>query len=154
MLSVLAVPGLLNASPSVAPQALAQQWAGIYNPGKVLGPRFAMLASLGYGYLAYHRSGGRGGGGGAGTGAWALAPFAGAAALTLAIAPWTVLVMDGTNQALLRVAEGGGAGAVVGEEEKKKREVAELLARWKGLNLVRSLFPLAGAVIGFWGLVA
>lgn len=135
MLSVLAIPGLLESSASVTTQALAQQWAGIYQRGKVLGPQTAVMSLLGYGYLMYDRSS-RG---------LPWSKFVGAAALTIGIVPFTLLAMDPTNQALLKVASGA---SVLGETA-----VAELLVRWKGLNLVRSLFPLAGAVLGFWGLV-
>lgn len=135
MLSLLAIPGLLSTTTPVPTQLLAQQWAGIYNRGKVLGPQTAVLAVFGYGYLAYERSS-RGVG-------WA--KFAGAAALTLGIVPFTVIFMDPTNQALLKVAAGAG---VIGEGA-----LSDLLLKWKGLNLVRSIFPLAGAVLGFWGLM-
>ncbi|CAN8101324.1 unnamed protein product [Discula destructiva] len=136
MLSLLAIPGLLTpTAPPPAPQMLAQQWAGIYSRGKSLGPQTAILAVLGYGYLAYDQgSGGRWG------------RFAGAAALTLAIVPFTLMFMAPTNQKLFDVAA-GTAGVV------KEGSVEELLVRWKGLNLVRSLWPLAGAVVGLWGLV-
>ncbi|KAF3762269.1 DUF1772-domain-containing protein [Cryphonectria parasitica EP155] len=141
MLSILAVPGLLSFSTSsttspISTQALAQQWAGIYNRGKVLGPQAAALSLLGYGYLAYaqHRSRGSG---------WQL--FVGAAALTVGIVPFTLVFMDATNQVLLEVASGA---ATVGSEA-----LEGLLLRWKDLNLVRSFFPLAGAVVGLWGLL-
>lgn len=137
MLSILAIPGLLSANgPLPAPQILAQQWAGIYHRGKLLGPQTAVVAALGYGWLAYdHGRGGR----------WST--FAGAAALTLAIGPFTVMFMDPTNRALLEIA--GGTAGVLGEAA-----VEELLLRWKGLNLIRSVWPLAGAVVGLWGLAA
>lgn len=134
MLSILAIPGLLAPTTPLPAQALAQQWASIYNNGKVLGPQTAVLSLLGYGYLLYTSRND--------TTRWR--KFAGAAALSIAIVPFTVLVMDGTNQALLRVASEGG----VGEEM-----VRVLLVRWKGFNLVRALLPFAGAVIGLWGLV-
>lgn len=136
MLSVLAIPGLLSTSSPVGAQLLAQQWAGIYNRGKVLGPQAAVLSLLGYGWLVYDRRS-RG---------LPWTTFVGAAALSLGIVPFTVIFMDPTNQALLGVA--GGATAL-GETA-----VQALLVEWKGLNLVRSLFPLAGAVLGLWGLVA
>lgn len=136
MLSALAIPGLLSTSSPVGTQLLAQQWAGIYNRGKGLGPQIAVLSLLGYGWLVYDRTSRRQ--------PWT--KFAGAAALSMAIVPFTALFMDPTNQALLAVA--GGASAL-GETA-----VQALLVKWKGLNLVRSLFPLAGAVLGFWGLVA
>lgn len=135
MLSILAIPGLLSTTTPVSTQVLAQQWAGIYHRGKVLGPQTAILGLLGYGYLAYERSS-RGLG-------WT--KFIGAAALTLGMVPFTILFMDPTNQALLKVAAGVG---VMGEGALR-----ELLVKWKGLNLMRSVFPLAGAALGFWGLV-
>lgn len=95
-----------------------------------------MLALFGYGYLAYERRNGHGLG-------WA--KYVGAAALTLGIVPFTAVAMDPTNQALLKVASGAN---VLGEAA-----VHELLVKWKGLNLTRSLFPLVGAAFGFWGLV-
>lgn len=135
MLSLLAIPGLVSTTTPVPAQLLAQQWAGIYHRGKVLGPQTAVLALCGYGYLAYERR--------AQGLPWAR--FVGAAALTLGIVPFTVVFMDPTNQALLRVA----AGTSVVEAQA----LGDLLVKWKGLNLVRSLFPLAGAALAFLGLV-
>lgn len=136
MLSVLAIPGLLAPNTPLPAQALAQQWATIYNNGAVLGPRVAMLSLLGYGYLIYvHKND---------TTAARWNKFAAAAALSLAIVPFTALAMDPTNQALLKVASEGGAGEAV---------VRELLVKWKGLNLMRAVFPFVGAVVGLWGLI-
>lgn len=135
MLSALAIPALLSSSPSVPSQVLAQQWAGIYNRGKALGPQAAAVSLLGYGYLMYDRSRqGRGWG-----------KYVGAAALTVGIVPFTALFMDTTNQALLGAA--AGAGSLSSEA------VDELLTRWRVLNLVRSLLPLAGAMLGLYELV-
>lgn len=137
MLSMLAIRGLLSSSSPVAAQALAEQWAGIYNRGKVLGPQVAVLSLLGYGFVAYQRSvvEARPGWGN----------FVGAAGLTLAIVPFTRIFMDSTNQALLATADGSSA---LGEAAVK-----ELLIRWKDLNLIRAVFPLAGAVVGSFTLV-
>lgn len=150
MLSLLAIPGLLSASTSptsvpVSGQLLAQQWAGIYNRGKVLGPQTAVISLLGYGYLlsqCYGRSNSsnssrqqdRSWGG-----------YLGAMGLSMAIVPFTLIVMDPTNQALLAVAEGASS---LGLEA-----VGELLVRWKWMNLVRSLLPLAGSLLGLYVLV-
>lgn len=135
-LSALAIPGLLSTNAAVPTQMLAQQWAGIYNRGKVLGPQAAAISLLGYGYLMYDRSRqGRGWG-----------KYVGAAALTVGIIPFTAFFMDNTNQALLGVAA-GGAGTLSSEA------VRELLVKWRVLNLVRSLFPLAGALLGLYELV-
>lgn len=136
MLSALAIPGLLSTSSAVPSQILAQQWAGIYNKGKVLGPQMAAVSLLGYGYLMYDRSRQSRGWG----------KYVGAAALTVGIVPFTVFFMDTTNQALLGVAA-GTAGHLSSEA------VRELLVKWRVLNLVRSLFPLAGALLGLYELV-
>ncbi|ROV96349.1 hypothetical protein VPNG_09052 [Cytospora leucostoma] len=96
MVSMLAVPGLLSISSSVPSQLLAQQWAGIYSRGKVLGPRAAVVSLLGYGYLVYDRSRQDRGWG----------DYVGAMALTIGIVPFTLIFMVPTNQALLGVAEG------------------------------------------------
>lgn len=137
MLSLLAIPGLLSTTTPIPTQLLAQQWAGIYNRGKALGPQTALFGLLGYSYLAYERSS-RG---------LSWSKFLWAAGLTLGIVPFTVVFMDPTNQALLQVAA-GGVGAATGEGALR-----ELLIKWKGLNLMRSIFPLAGAALGLWGLV-
>ncbi|ROV88793.1 hypothetical protein VSDG_08985 [Cytospora chrysosperma] len=135
MISILAVPGLLSTTTPVPGQVLAQQWAGIYSQGKVLGPQAAVISLLGYGYLLYGRSRqGRGWG-----------DCLGAMGLTIGIVPFTLIFMDPTNQALLRVAEGSSS---LGSEA-----VGELLVRWKWLNLTRSMFPLAGGLLGLYGLV-
>ncbi|KAG6367966.1 hypothetical protein INS49_002166 [Diaporthe citri] len=136
MLSALAIPGLLSTSSAVPSQILAQQWAGIYNKGKVLGPQVAAVSLLGYGYLMYDRSRQSRGWG----------KYVGAAALTVGIVPFTVFFMDATNQALLGVAA-GTAGHLSAEA------VRDLLVKWRVLNLVRSLFPLAGALLGLYELV-
>lgn len=138
MLSLLAIPGLVSTTTPVPTQLLAQQWAGIYNRGKVLGPQTALFGLLGYSYLAYERNS-RG---------LSWTKFLWAAGLTLGIVPFTAIFMDPTNQALLQVAAGGSVGAATGEGA-----LCELLVKWKGLNLVRSIFPLAGAAFGLWGLV-
>lgn len=137
MLSALAIPGLLSTNSAVPPQMLAQQWAGIYNRGKVLGPQAAVISLLGYGYLMYDRSRQSRGWG----------KYAGAAALSLGIIPFTGILMAETNRALLAAAA-GGPGASLSSEA-----VRELLGRWGVLNFVRSLFPLAGALLAVYELV-
>lgn len=138
MLSLLAVPGLLSAD--VPSQLLAKQWEGIFTRGKALGPRMALVSLAGYAYLMYdRRSQGQ-----------SYTSYIAAAVLSLGIMPYTIVFMSATNNALLGVAAGGGGAATktLGESA-----VRELVTRWKGLNLVRSVFPLVGAVVGLWSLV-
>lgn len=140
MLSALAIPGFLSA-PAVPAQTLAQQWQGLFARGKVLGPQLAVASLLGYGYLAYQRK--------TATGpdrqGWA--GYVAAAALAISIVPFTIVFMNPTNIALQNVAFGT-------DKTTSETAVRELLVKWKGLNLVRSFFPLAGAILGFWTLVA
>lgn len=137
MLSLLAIPGLLSPpSPGLGAQALAQQWDVVFRRGRVLCPLTAVLAALGYGHLAW-RSSPRAAGG--------TRSLVGAAALSLAIVPFTLLVIGPTNKALQRAAAGEGP---LGEGA-----VRELVRRWSTLNLVRSLLPLSSAVLGLWTLV-
>lgn len=112
---------------------LAQQWAGLFTRGKALGPSVGLLSASGYGFLARRaasQSSSR--------------SFLGALVLSIGIVPFTLLVMDTTNRALLRVA--------AGEDKLEDGAVRELLSRWRAQNLVRSLLPLTSAALGLWTL--
>lgn len=61
-----------------------------------------------------------------------------AAGLTVAIYPFTILLMRSTNEVLMNAAD-TGAG---------KEMARGLFERWGVLNLMRGLLPLAGGVIG------
>lgn len=74
---------------------------------------------------------------------WAIAA-AGAAAQT----PWTLLVMMGTNQRLIDIAE-----SAVEMEKVGQGEVVALLGRWAWMNVVRGLFALGGGLAGLWGVM-
>ncbi|KAJ5219133.1 uncharacterized protein N7498_001232 [Penicillium cinerascens] len=141
---------------------LSHQWLNAYNRGLSIYPPTAAVSSLANAYLA-----------------WVLrdapAPtavnyswgsiYATAAVITMGIMPWTFLVMWPTNTKLMAhaarddaaLAE-GTKGMVVNEQEKAKRarddqDVPALVEKWGELNFYRSLFVVAGAVIGFCGVV-
>ncbi|KAJ5122036.1 hypothetical protein N7448_003166 [Penicillium atrosanguineum] len=141
---------------------LSHQWEETYDRGLYIYPTTAIASSLASCYLA-----------------WALRDAPGptavncswssiyitAALTTAGLVPWTLLVMWPTNQKLkahaarddAAVAE-GTKGMVVSEQEKAKRaredeEVPALVQKWGELNFYRSLFSVAGAVIGFFGVV-
>lgn len=76
-----------------------------------------------------------------------------AAVLTMGIAPFTVAVMGRTNGRLIELATRGEERKKEGEEEERK-EVGELLGRWKVLNGVRSLLPFLGGVAGVVAVLA
>jgi hypothetical protein len=140
---------------------LSHQWLDAYNRGFSIYPPTAIVASLAHSYLA-----------------WVLrdapAPtavncswsgiYVTAAVTTVAIVPWTLIVMWPTNVKLKAHATRDDAALaegtkemVVSDQEKAKRaredeEVPALIKKWEELNFYRSLFTLAGAVIGFLGI--
>ena len=134
-ITVVSVPGLLAAQ--IPGRTLAIQWQAIFDRGKVAAPGIALLSLLSYAYLAYsHYQEGR---------EWK--GFATAALLTIGIVPFTLIAMAPTNNTLIGVAS--GAVTSVGDEAAR-----QLVEKWGGLNLTRSLLPLAGSVVGLWSLLA
>lgn len=125
------MPGLLSAPVSGA--LLAQQWQTIFNLGKATAPTIAVASLAAFAYTAYDRSRRH----------LDWTRYATAGALTLAIVPFTLIFMHPTNQSLLQVAGGGATAAVVNDDS-----VRALITKWAGLNLIRSLLPLGGAVVG------
>ncbi len=135
-ISMIGVPGLLVAAAS-DPQAATRQWKAMYSVGKVVGPAMSLVSLTGYGILAYSQSGqGE---------SWK--GYLTAGLLTVGLMPFTVIVMTSTNDALLRIADGGAKGAAT------EQAVTTLLKQWRGLNMVRSIFPLCGFLVGFWSLL-
>ncbi|KAH6687792.1 hypothetical protein F5X68DRAFT_6529 [Plectosphaerella plurivora] len=132
-LSLLVVPAI--AETAADPRAAAQIWASIYNRGAYWGPRMSSLIFLGLGYSAYDRSQ-RGA-------SWA--PYAVGGLLTLAVMPFTLGVMMPTNNALLAVAGG--------QKTLGAADVNGLLQKWKLLNNIRGLLPLAGSAIMLWDVI-
>lgn len=135
-LSIFTMPGLLSAP--VGGALLAQQWQTMYDLGKAVMPTIAVGSLAAFAYAAYDRSRRH----------LDWKRYATAGGLTLAIVPFTLIFMHPTNRSLLQIA-GGGATAVVVNDDS----VRALITKWAGLNLVRSLLPLAGAVVGIWALV-
>ncbi|KAM0794048.1 hypothetical protein BDR22DRAFT_883676 [Usnea florida] len=136
-LSLMTVPVLLDTN--TQPTHMVQQWVRLYHYGHLLSPALAIATCLIYAHAATRkRASGR---------QWTLSAAAGA--VTVGMIPFTWIVMVPTNNALFGLNEGGGvrvAGVGLGE-------VQELVGRWGRLHLVRSLFPLVGAVLGFNGLL-
>lgn len=80
--------------------------------------------------------------------------YALSAIFVLGMVPWTQLVMRSTNVALFRKYD---EMKNLGIEEKatevglaKGESTKELVDTWATLNVLRGLFPLAGAVLGMW----
>jgi len=126
---------------------VAKEWRNLYHIGKTQNPPIAIVTSGVYLYLA-----------------WAVSLYSGpeldakqlsphaaklyavAAVLTLGIIPWTLAVMRPTNNVLESHATRSETPAAV--TDKQAIEIDAHLAKWKTLNFVRSLFPLAGSLVG------
>lgn len=80
--------------------------------------------------------------------------YAVSALLTICIVPYTLLFMVATNKKLVSKEEETSSLSLT--EMVKEAEVTEgestkmLVDRWATHNLIRSTFPLAGAVLGLW----
>ncbi|MCJ1437579.1 hypothetical protein MMC27_006966 [Xylographa pallens] len=136
-LSHIAVPALYHAPTTV----MLKQWATIYAIGKATAPTTLVVAAAFSGYLAYAVPSLR-------------YSYVGAAVLPCMVVPWTAIMMSSTNDELARrlvAAENLKGGETTSEAAiPKGQKTADLLAKWQGLNYVRGLFPLAGAVVGAW----
>ncbi|KAF2196413.1 DUF1772-domain-containing protein [Delitschia confertaspora ATCC 74209] len=126
-LSLIAVPVLLDTNTSAT--HLATQWARMYHYGHTTMPAMAIATMLLYGYAA--RSAKK-----AGNVKWRR--FLTAGATTLVMIPFTWFVMAPTNNKLSGMAVQGGRLDVV----------RGLVEGWKWLHYARSVFPLAGALVG------
>ncbi|KAF4955002.1 hypothetical protein FSARC_11960 [Fusarium sarcochroum] len=125
-LSLAGIPAALS-----APSTSATVWQEIFNRGFAIMPKFAATTAVAYLYAAYAANqDGR---------SWK--GLAAGALLTVAIVPYTVVFMSSTNELLFKAA----AGTLGASQD----DVAKLIGRWGVLNLVRSLFPLAGTIAGF-----
>ncbi|KAL5322615.1 hypothetical protein ACEPPN_010588 [Leptodophora sp. 'Broadleaf-Isolate-01'] len=154
-LTLITIPTLLNSHTQsqtqpkpLTPHTLAQQWRHTYELGKSQNrPISAMIASS-FAFLAFKART-------AGGPRSILALYGLAALLTVGIAPFTVLVMRGTNERLISLSEGTGRGiGKVGSEQEQEEEVRGLLERWGRLNGVRGLLPLFGGVVGVFAVLA
>lgn len=134
------MPALVESKPSSGVQSttLAKQWKLLYNKGKSQNPPVALATSAAFLYLA-----------------WALRSeghfshlasnntvvfYSSAAALVLGIVPHTILGMTSTNDKLIASADNSSTA--------KDSEIDQLLNRWKVLNGIRGLWPLAGGLLG------
>jgi hypothetical protein len=80
--------------------------------------------------------------------------FACAGGLTIAIAPFTWIVMDGTNGELFGRLERVGGVAKGAAAASDLEEVRKLVKRWSWLHLMRSMLPLVGTLLAVAGTFA
>jgi hypothetical protein len=137
-LSVICVPVLLDTNTEVS--HLYRQWARLYHYGHICMPTMAVSATGMYAYAALRYRA-------ANNKQWLVYAIAGAT--TIAIVPFTWLIMTSTNNTLFRLHE----LAVASPETGDLSTAHELLVKWAWLHLCRSVFPLAGAIVGFFGVL-
>ncbi|KAL3262087.1 hypothetical protein ABHI18_003120 [Aspergillus niger] len=149
-LSLMTIPALLQSHKEhkIPLSIITKQWALLYETGKNRAPPIALFTATTFLYLSWATR--------AESTLAAIAPrgattaYAISAALTIAIVPWTILAMKGTNGALEEKAKVGV------QEEKNPQEgerVLGLLNRWALLNGARALWPLAGFLVGLSAVV-
>jgi hypothetical protein len=132
-LAVIMVPVLLDKS--YQPAHLLEQWVCLFNYGHRILPAISITVLCLYGYIGYDKylTGG----------AWIAYGTSGI--LTVGIIPFTLIVMQSTNDLLFQQEEEIRWNPKVTTLEDARK----LIAKWSSMHFVRSMFPLAGAVLGF-----
>jgi hypothetical protein len=138
-MSIAGIPATSKAPPNIAPI----QWRRIYDIGVASAPKIAAASASAFAFAAYSISKSRTAAG-ASIASDPVYLLSAAAVSTVMIAPWTLLVMLPTNEAL----DEKVAAATTGISAANDDALQSLLKKWAGLNGIRSVFPLIGAVIG------
>lgn len=137
-LSAICIPVFLDTNADVS--HMYMQWARLYHYGHIYMPSVAVSATGLYALAAArHRA--------VNSEYWAT--YAIAAVTTIAMVPFTWLIMNSTNNTLFRL----HALADVSPSEVDLNTAQKLLVKWAWLHLCRSIFPFAGSILGFVGVV-
>lgn len=137
-LSAFVVPVLLDTDTEST--HLVRQWARLYHYGHIYLPALSVGTTGLYGYIALRPDPSE-------QKHWLT--YAAAGATTITMVPFTWLVMVPTNNALFRLE----ALAAETASDVDLNTVRGLVVRWAWLHVVRSLFPLVGAILGFAGVL-
>jgi hypothetical protein len=111
---------------------MLEQWARLYHYGHIYLPALCVTTCGAYGYAALGKTG---------AGRQARKRYALAAISTIAMVPFTWMVMTPTNDVLFSLGA-SGSGVELGL-------VRDLVVKWAWLHTTRSLSPLLGAFVGF-----
>ncbi|KAJ6005503.1 hypothetical protein N7451_003447 [Penicillium sp. IBT 35674x] len=132
---------------------LTHQWLDTYERGIRTFPVICLGASVTNGYLAWALRDMAAPESGIMGGSWS-GYYATATATTMGFVVWTMTAMKSTNDRLMAIATRDDAAAAEGTKGKRAKEDAEaleLMKTWANLNMFRAMFPLAGAIIGLYG---
>lgn len=136
-LSLMAVPVFLDTT-NKAPQ-LFKEWLSMYNYGFPTLPTISIGTCALYLYTALRAR--------ALGSSWALCATAGI--VTVVMVPFTWLFMWPTNDTIMALEKETRGKEKSGDFNEARR----LVQKWNRTHFTRSLFPLAGALIGLYGLL-
>lgn len=132
-LSLIGVPILLDSNSQT--DHLLRQWVCLFNYGHRLLPAISIATLLIYAYEVFNRW----------TGGESWISYAVAGALTVGIIPFTLIFMHSTNNLLFRLEDEIKTNPKVTSLDTAQK----LVTKWSRMHLMRSCFPLAGALLGF-----
>ncbi|XPT00029.1 Noranthrone monooxygenase [Ascochyta lentis] len=132
VVSTLTIPLILTSTPPDL-SLLLRQWYFVYDSGHKIGPRLAVTSGLIY-WSAAWASRDR---------ARAFALYASSGALTMSMVPFTWLFILDINNAIFAEIEKDRAG-----NRTNLAHAQHLIAKWRTLNMVRTVFPVLGAALG------
>jgi hypothetical protein len=132
-LSLMTIPLFLDTNTQSA--HMLHQWVRLYHYGHLLLPSMSLATLALYAYVALSKR--------ASGAPWT--SYAVAGAVTVCMIPFTLIVMVPTNDTLFALESGVKVSAAVASLDY----VRELVTKWGRMHLVRSLFPLLGATLGF-----
>ena len=137
-LSTIVIPVFLDTDTEST--RLVRQWARLYHHGHLYMPAVSVAAIGLYGYVALRKRASN-------RKQWLI--YAAAGATTITMVPFTWLMMVPTNNTLFRLEALASATASAVDLST----VQELVVRWAWLHVVRSVFPLVGAILGLVGVL-
>jgi hypothetical protein len=118
---------------------LLRQWARTYHYGHIYMPALAVATTGLYAYVSLIKR----------TNSKQWSRYLVAGATTITMVPFTWMFMSPTNNILFEWEEQARSATSVADLS----DVREFLGKWSWLHIVRSIFPLVGAVLGFTGLL-
>ncbi|KAL4985709.1 DUF1772-domain-containing protein [Aspergillus falconensis] len=136
-LSAIAVPVFLDTDHTSS--HLVRQWARTYHYGHIILPAVCIATCGLYAYITLTKRA---------TGRKHWRTYAAAGMTTLAMVPFTWVLMTPTNNTLFGLEK---ASSETGEDDLGA--VRQLVVTWSWLHVTRSLFPLVGAIFGLRGLL-
>jgi len=140
-LSIIVIPVFLETDIDPNPTHLLRQWVRLYHYGHLYLPAVCIATCGLYGYTALSKRA-------SSRKQWLMYTVAGATTITMI--PFTWYMMAPTNNTLFRLEAEATASASASVADLSA--VEELVVRWAWLHVVRSMFPLVGAILGLTGI--